>query len=152
MDTDDFPLFPSPFFAGLVTPRLFVSWDFYTEQLGFRTVGEGEGSVRLLHPCGAQLVLLQEEIGTTPAELVCAGDGRGFWLTLEVADARAERRRLGAAAWPTKDLPVTRWWPQGAFSLQDPHGVMVVIKPRERTGGPAVAAQLADVSLPAGAR
>lgn len=132
MTTDDFPVFPSSFFAGVVTPRLYASWDFYTEQLGFRTIEEGEGSVHLLHPCGAQLLLLQEEIGTTPAALVSATDTRGFWLTLEVADVAAERERLTAARLPAEDLTVTRWWPAGSFAVRDPFGVMIVIKPRER--------------------
>lgn len=130
MHPDDFPVFPSPFFAGLVTARLFASWDFYTERLGFRTLSEGGGSVRLQHPCGAQLLLLQEETGQTPAELVSATNGRGLWLTLEVADTAAVRMELTTAGVPVQGLPTAGCWPAGAFAVSDPDGVLVVIAPR----------------------
>jgi catechol 2,3-dioxygenase-like lactoylglutathione lyase family enzyme len=130
MTSDDFPVFPSPFFAGLVTARFAATWDFYTEQLGFRTVTEGGGGVRLMHPCGAQLCLLQEEIGTTPAALVSATRGRGLWLTLEVADAAAEKMRFSADGLATEALPENGAWPADAFAISDPNGVLVIITPR----------------------
>jgi catechol 2,3-dioxygenase-like lactoylglutathione lyase family enzyme len=130
MDSDDFPVFPSPFFAGLVTARFSATWDFYTEQLGFRTVAEGGGGVRLMHPCGAQLCLLQEEVGTTPAALVSATRGGGLWLTLEVADAAAEQMRLSAEGLVTEPLPENGAWPADAFAINDPNGVLVIITPR----------------------
>ena len=130
MIQSDFPVFPSPFFAGLVTRRLFATWDFYTERLGFRTVAESGDSVRLLQPCGAQLVLLQEETGAAPAELVSASNGRGFWLALEVGDVEAERRHLVALGVAVQALPVAGSWPAGAFAVSDPDGVLIVIAPR----------------------
>ncbi|MBP6506097.1 MAG: VOC family protein [Opitutaceae bacterium] len=130
MNPDDFPLFPSPFFAGLVTHRFFSTWDFYTERLGFRTVAESGAGVRLLHPCGAQLGLMPAETGETPAELVSGTNGRGFWLTLEVADAAAERMRLAVEGVPAQILPETTCWPRGAFAVSDPNGVLVVIVQR----------------------
>lgn len=130
MIQSDFPVFPSPFFAGLVTRRLFATWDFYTERLGFRTVAEGGGSVRLLHPCGAHLVLLQEETGAAPAELVSASSGRGFWLALEVGDVESERQHLVASGVAVQTLPVAGSWPAGAFAVSDPDGVLVIIAPR----------------------
>lgn len=130
MQQEEFPVFPAPFFAGIVTRRLFAAWDFYTERLGFRTVAEGGGSVRLLHPCGAQLVLLQEESGAAPAELVSATSGRGSWLTLEVGDVHAERRHLLAAGVIVQNLPVAGCWPEDAFAVSDPDGLLVVIAPR----------------------
>ncbi len=140
MQPDDFPVYPSPFFAGLVTSRLCPTWDFYTERLGFRTVAEGGGSVRLLHPCGAQLVLIQEESGQTPAELVSAVEGRGFWLTLEVADVATERLDLMAAGVPVQSLPAAACWPRDSFAVSDPNGVLVVIMPRsERSRCPVAA-------------
>lgn len=131
MIQSDFPIFPAPFFAGLVTRRLFATWDFYTERLGFRTMAEGGGRVRLLHPGGAQLVLLQEETGATPAELVSATNGRGWWLTLEVADVTAERRELEAMGVAVQSLPCAGGWPVGTFAVSDPDGVLVVIAPRD---------------------
>jgi catechol 2,3-dioxygenase-like lactoylglutathione lyase family enzyme len=135
MTPDDFPVFPAPFHTGLVTPRLFATWDFYTEHLGFRTVHERRGCVQLFHPGGARLTLLQEEAGIAPAELVSATDGRGVWLTLEVADAGTERARLQAAGLATEALPENGPWPQAAFAVSDPNGVLVIITPR--AGPPA---------------
>lgn len=132
MHTDDFPVYPSPFVSGLVTARLFETWDFYTERLGFRTVAEGQGSVRLLHPCGAQLVLICEESGVTPARLVNAAEGRGFWLALEVADAVAERSELTTAGLAVEEVPTSPCWPEGSFSVIDPNGVHVILMPRAR--------------------
>ncbi|MBK8857681.1 MAG: VOC family protein [Opitutaceae bacterium] len=140
MKQDDFSVYPSPFFAGLVTSRFYATWDFYTERLGFRTVSEGGGSVRLLHPCGAQLVLIQEESGQTPAELVSAVEGRGFWLTLEVADVAAERLDLMAAGVPVQSLPGAACWPRDSFAVSDPNGVLVVIMPRSVRARCSVAA------------
>lgn len=132
MSPDEFPVFPAPLHTGLVTPRLFATWDFYTEHLGFRTVYERRGCVQLFHPCGARLTLLQEEAGIAPAELVSATNGRGIWLALEVADAGAERRRLGEAGLSLKDLPENGPWPAAAFAVSDPNGVLVIITPRSR--------------------
>jgi hypothetical protein len=83
-----------------------------------------------MHPCGAQLCLLQEEIGTTPAALVSATRGRGLWLTLEVADAAAEKMRFSADGLATEALPENGAWPADAFAISDPNGVLVIITPR----------------------
>lgn len=130
MTTDDFPVFPAAFFAGLVTRRFFESWDFYTTHLGFRTIEEREVWVRLLHPGGAQLALLREEAGDTPAELVGAMEGRGCWLTLEVADAAAERAALESNGVPTQPTPAAKWWRDGSFAVTDPNGLLVILTPR----------------------
>lgn len=130
MHPQDFPIYPSPFVTGLVTARLFESWDFYTERLGFRTVAEGQGCVRLLHPCGAQLVLICEESGMTPAALVSAVEGRGFWLALEVADVATERSDLETAGLGIEDVPAAPCWPEGSFAVTDPNGVNVIVMPR----------------------
>jgi catechol 2,3-dioxygenase-like lactoylglutathione lyase family enzyme len=128
--TDDFPVFPAAFFAGLVTRRYGESWDFYTTHLVFRTVEERDHWVRLLHPGGAQLVLLREEADETPAELVCGTEGRGHWLTLEVADVAAERAALGDASLRVEPVPAARWWREGSFAVQDPNGVLIIVTPR----------------------
>jgi len=130
MTNDDFPIFPSAFFAGIVTRRYLESWDFYTTHLGFRTIEEHDHWVRLQHHGGAQLVLLREEADQTPAELVSATEGRGHWLTLEVADAAAERNALRAEGLTVQSVPVARWWRPGTFAVQDPNGVLVIITPR----------------------
>ncbi len=130
MTADDFPVFPSAFFAGVVTRLYYESWDFYTTHLGFRTVEERNAWVRLLHPSGAQLVLLEEEADHTPSELVCASVGRGLWLTLEVADVALERNALVSEGVPVQDVPSEKWWCEGSFAVTDPNGVLVIITRR----------------------
>ena len=131
MNPDQFPLFPSPFFAGLVTQRLAATWDFYTELLGFSTLAEGGTWVRLLHPCGAQLLLTAAEAVDTPAELVSATNGCGWWLTLEVADVATERARLTAAGVKVEMMPRNSRWPREAIGVRDPMGVWIVLSARE---------------------
>ena len=108
MTTDDFPIFPSAFFAGIVTRHLEASWEFYTTHLGFHTTDERNAWVRLLHPGGAQLILLREEADHTPAALVSACEGRGMWLTLEVADVVAECRVLAEAGLRVQAVPAEK--------------------------------------------
>lgn len=143
MNPEDYPVFPAVFFTGLVTARFFETWDFYTAQLGFRTVEERGAWVRLLHPGGAQLVLLQEEADETPAELVSATDGRGLWLTLEVADPATERMALTAAGVAVHVVPQRRWWRPGTFAVRDPNGVMIMVTPRPSLVTRIVAAESA---------
>ena len=75
------------------------------------------------------------QAGIAPAELVSATDGRGVWLTLEVADAGTERARLQVAGLATEALPENGPWPAAAFAVSDPNGVLVIITPR--AGPPA---------------
>ena len=139
MTTEDFPVFPAVFHAGIVTARYHETWDFYTTHLGFRTVEERDHWVRLQHASGAQLVLLREEAGDTPADLVSASRGHGWWLTLEVADAAAERAALRNADVPVQSVPTARWWRAGSFAVRDPNGVLVIITPRASLVRPSVA-------------
>ena len=130
MTTDDFPVFPAAFFSGLVTQFYYESWDFYTTHLGFRTIEEHNDWVRLMHPSGAQLILLQEEADHTPSNLVSACEGRGHWLTLEVADPAAERIVLESAGLTIDDVPSDKWWREGSYAVTDPNGVLVIITRR----------------------
>lgn len=130
MITDEYPVFPSAVSTGLVTRRYYESWDFYTTHLGFRTVEERSDWVRLLHHGGAQLILLREEADHTPAELVSASDGRGMWLTLEVADVSAERDQIELEGICTQDVPSKKWWREGSFAVADPNGLLVIVTPR----------------------
>jgi catechol 2,3-dioxygenase-like lactoylglutathione lyase family enzyme len=139
MTTDDYPVFPAAFHAGIVTARYHETWDFYTTHLGFRTVEERDHWIRLQHVSGAQLLLLREEAGHTPADLVSANRGHGWWLTLEVADPGVERAALRDAGVPVHVVPTARWWRAGSFAVRDPNGVLVIITPRASLVRPSVA-------------
>lgn len=118
------------FHPSVVTARFHETWDFYTTHLGFRTTCENGMYVHLTHPNGAQLGLLREELDGLPAELVSAANGRGFWLSVDVADADAEYVRLCAAgvdiAEPIDDKP----WGQRQFLVRDPNGILIAIAHR----------------------
>lgn len=124
-----------PFFPGLVTARFFESWDFYTEQLGFRTLCECDFYVQLVHPCGAQIALLRHELDGPTPELVSATDGRGFWLNLDVADADAEHARLSAAGVTVVSPPQDKPWGDRQFIVRDPNGVLISIAHRQEVRG-----------------
>ena len=125
----------NPFYPGIVTARLFESWDFYTTKLGFRTLRECDYYVQLVHPCGAQVSLLRHELDGPTPELVSATDGRGFWLNLDVADADAEFARLRSEAVsivaPIEDKP----WGDRQFVIKDPNGVLISIAHRKEVLG-----------------
>lgn len=119
-----------PFYPSIVTAKFYETWDFYAGRLGFRTEFESDDYVHLAHVSGAQLGILRHEIDGQRPELVCATDGRGFWLNLDVADADAEHARLAAAgveiAEPVEDKP----WGDRQFMVRDPNGVLIAIAHR----------------------
>ncbi|MBI5381847.1 MAG: VOC family protein [Opitutae bacterium] len=118
------------FRPNLVTAKLYESWAFYTERLGFRTLTEWEGYVHLVHPSGPQLgLLLYEQDGQHP-ELIPAIDGRGLWFSLEVPDADAVYAQLRAAGddligSPEEHPPCGR-----TFAVRDPNGVLIRLTQR----------------------
>ena len=122
------------FVPGLVTARLHETWDFYTERLGFFTVAEHGVYVRLEHPCGAGLALLQEETDGTPAPLVTATDGRGFWLRLDVPEVDALHAALVAAGVPIVEPPNDKPWGERLCFVRDPNGVVICLA-QERAEG-----------------
>ena len=143
MTPTDWPVFPGPFHAGLVTRRYFDAWDFYTERLGFRTVDEGGSWVRLVHPSGGQLVLMQEETNEQLAELVAAVEPRGLWLTRVVADPAARAGELRAGGGEAEASAPGGPGGRDAWTLRDPDGVTILLSRRaggvRRAGGAVVA-------------
>ena len=127
------------FYPNLVSGYFYETWDFYTEQLGFRTVCEHDTYVHLEHPSGAQLGVLRQEIDGQPAELISGTDGRGFWLSLDVADADAEYARLVANGVPVESPPESKPWGDRQFIVRDPNGVLIAIAHRvgSRSEAPA---------------
>lgn len=133
-DLSDGSATPQPevraFFPGVVSARFHQTWDFYTEVLGFRTVSEWDTYVHLEHPSGAQISVLQHETDGHPAELVCATDGRGIWLHLEVTDAVQEHERLRAAGVPLASRLEQRRGGEHQFAVRDPNGILILVTQR----------------------
>lgn len=117
----------APFFPGIVTARFFETWDFYTTHLGFGTVHESNRSLRLVHASGVQLAVLREETEGQPAELISATNGRGFWLSLDVADAESDYSRLldegVAIVSPLEETLLG----EKRFAVRDPNGILIFI-------------------------
>jgi catechol 2,3-dioxygenase-like lactoylglutathione lyase family enzyme len=139
------PMMLRRFHPNLVTARFNETWDFYTEHLGFRTVAEWDIYVHLEHPNGAQLGVLKEEVDGELPELVPATDGRGFWLSLDVADADAEYERLMKAGVTIVAPPQDKPWGERLFVVRDPNGVLIFVAHRVDEHQPEPVAELAGV-------
>ncbi|HEU5078043.1 MAG TPA: VOC family protein [Opitutaceae bacterium] len=115
------------FFPSLVTAKFYETWDFYTSLLKFRTVDECDVYVHLIHESGAQLGILKEETDGAPAELISSVEGRGFWLSLHVANADTEYERLEAERADIVEGLCNRPWGLREFTVRDPNGVLIKV-------------------------
>ena len=140
----------APFFPGIVTARFFETWDFYTTHLNFGTVAESNRELRLVHESGVQLAVLREETDGQPAELVSATTGRGFWLSIDVADAGAVYSRLlDAGVEVASPLIKAADGAEMRFSVRDPNGILVVVKqalPAGKWTGPSCRGEAAPLA------
>lgn len=132
------------FFPSLVTAKFYETWDFYTAVLGFKTLRECDEYVQLSHPSGVQFGLHRHESDGFAPELVSSTDGRGFWLSIQVADADAEYERLEKLGVAGLETPEDRPWGERSFLLRDPNGVVLHISHRIATPIPLVEVSLAN--------
>jgi catechol 2,3-dioxygenase-like lactoylglutathione lyase family enzyme len=129
----DLPASAPAVHTGIVTARFFETWDFYTTLLDFRTIDENDGYVRLQHPSGVELIVLQHELNGDWSELVSATDGRGIWLRLEVEDPASEFERMRAAGIETMRADRGKWR-TASFVFRDPNGILIFVAARNRPG------------------
>ena len=122
------PTQPMKFNAGIITPKVRESKDFYTRYLGFGVTFENEWFVLLHSPGGNSSIsfLLPEQAAQQPLFRPAFG-GQGVFLTVEVPDVDAEYRRIRSLGVPIavelRDEP----WGDRHFSLVDPNGIGVDI-------------------------
>ncbi len=122
------PTQPMKFNAGIITPRVRESKDFYTRCLGFGVTFENEWYVLLHSPGGSSSIsfLLPEQAAQQPLFRPAFG-GQGVFLTVEVPDVDAEYRRIRSLGVPIavelRDEP----WGERHFALVDPNGIGVDI-------------------------
>lgn len=128
------PLATRAFYPNLVTARFDETWEFYTTQLGFRTVAEHHAYVHLAHPAGHQLGLLRHEVDGELAELVSGTDGRGFWISMDVPDVDREYARLLEAGVSMAEPIQNKPWGDRQFMVRDPNGVLIAIAQRLTSG------------------
>lgn len=110
----------------VVTDKLIECRDFYVRLFGFRVIFEATWFVYMTsdgdHPYGIAFMTPDHPSRPPGPE---AFNGKGMFLTLQVADAAAEFERLKKAgveiAYPVEDEP----WGQRRFGLLDPAGMWV---------------------------
>jgi catechol 2,3-dioxygenase-like lactoylglutathione lyase family enzyme len=121
----------------IVTDRLRECREFYGRWFGFRVGFEADWIVWLQGAGDRRpaLAFMHPRHPSTPPS-PAAHRGDGMFLTLQVADARAEYERLVAAGLSC-DLPLTdEPWGQRRFGVVDPAGVWVdVVQQIEPTPG-----------------
>ena len=107
----------------IVTDRLFDCRDFYVCHLGF-VVGFAASWIVWLHNGGKAVAFMHPDHPSRPPGPE-RFSGLGAFLTLQVADATAEYRRLANAGvsfhHPLTDEP----WGQRRFMLRDPVGALI---------------------------
>ncbi len=121
----------------IVTDKHVACRDFYVQWLGFRVVFEASWFVYLAtagaHPFGIAFMAPDHPSRPPGPERF---NGKGMFVTVQVADATAEFDRLSrgglSIAYPLRDEP----WGQRRFALYDPSGTWVdVIQPIDPAPG-----------------
>jgi catechol 2,3-dioxygenase-like lactoylglutathione lyase family enzyme len=116
------------FNAGIITPKVRESKDFYTRYLGFGVTFENEWFVLLHSPGGNSSIsfLLPEQAAQRPIFRPAFG-GQGVYLTVEVPDVDAEYRRIRDLGVPIEVALRDEPWGDRHFAIVDPNGIGVDI-------------------------
>ncbi|HEX8529957.1 MAG TPA: VOC family protein [Cytophagales bacterium] len=116
------------FNAGIVTPKVRESKDFYTRHLGFGVTFENEWFVLLHSPGGNSSIafMLPGQAAQRPIFRPAFG-GQGVFLTVEVPDVDAEYRRLRDLGVPIEVELRDEPWGDRHFAIVDPNGIGVDI-------------------------
>lgn len=114
--------------AGIVTPRLQESRDFYSRVLGFEVVFESDWYILMHSPGGqSQLAFLQPEHPSQDTLFKPAFAGQGMFLTIEVPDVDAVYERITTMGVPVR-IPIRdEAWGDRHFAIVDPNGVGIDI-------------------------
>lgn len=114
--------------AGIVTPKLAATKDFYTHKLGFGVSFENEFYL-LLHTPGhtAEISFLLPDHPSQQPLFQPAFQGRGMYLTLEVDDVDQWYAGLQAKGVPIKIAIRDEAWGDRHFAIEDPNGIGIDI-------------------------
>jgi len=119
---------PMKFNAGIITPKVRESKEFYTRYLGFGVTFENEWFVLLHSPGGnASISFLLPEQATQRPLFRPAFGGQGVFLTVEVPDVDAEYRRIRSLGVPIAVELRDESWGERHFAIVDPNGIGVDI-------------------------
>ena len=126
--TSPAPMQTVKFNAGIITPKVRESKEFYTRYLGFGVTFENDWFVLLHSPGGGSSIsfLLPEQAAQRPIFRPAFG-GRGVFLTVEVPDVDAEYRRIRDLGVPIEVELRDEPWGDRHFAIVDPNGIGVDI-------------------------
>jgi catechol 2,3-dioxygenase-like lactoylglutathione lyase family enzyme len=114
--------------AGIVTTKLQESKKFYQDVLGFGVVFENDFYLLLHTPNKqAELSFLLPNHPTQQALFQPAFNGKGMFLTIEVADVDAVYRLIKTLSVPISIELRDEPWGDRHFAIQDPNGVGIDI-------------------------
>ncbi len=110
------------FYTGIITNKLAVSKQFYTELLGFSIKFENEWFV-LLERDGRELAFMEKGLDFQAPIFRNAYTGNGIWLTIETENVKAEHARLINSGIKIEVSLRTEEWGETHFSVVDPNGI-----------------------------
>lgn len=112
----------------IVTDELVACRDFYARQLGFRIVFEASWFLYMESPGDRPhgIAFMRSDHPSQPPG-PATFNGKGLFLTFQVADAAAEFARLEQAGVPIAHPLTDEPWGQRRFALIDPAGVWLDI-------------------------
>jgi catechol 2,3-dioxygenase-like lactoylglutathione lyase family enzyme len=115
------------FNAGIVTPNLEATKDFYTRTLGWRVNFENDFYLLLGSESGSQISFLQPNHPSQDPLFQTAFDGKGIFITVDVPDVDQTYQKIKASGTPIavelRDEP----WGDRHFAIVDPNGIGVDI-------------------------
>jgi catechol 2,3-dioxygenase-like lactoylglutathione lyase family enzyme len=115
------------FNAGIVTHRFAETREFYTRILGWRVDFENEFYLLLGAESGSQISFLLPEHPTQNALFQPEFNGKGVYITVNVADVDREYERIKALDVPVVIEPRDEPWGERHFAIVDPNGIGVDI-------------------------
>ncbi|WP_198405800.1 VOC family protein [Chitinophaga caeni] len=114
--------------AGIITSKLAESKEFYTEVLQFGVLFENEFYLLLSDPEGNPVIsFLLPEHPSQQALFQKAFQGRGMYLTIEVADVDTFYKEIQQKKVPIKIELRDEPWGDRHFAIEDPNGIGIDI-------------------------
>lgn len=114
--------------AGIVTPKLAETKDFYTEYLGFGVTFENEFYLLMHTPDQqAEISFLLPDHPSQQPLFHKAFNGQGMYLTIEVEDVDQMYHDLKKKGIPIKIDIRDEAWGDRHFAIEDPNGIAIDI-------------------------
>lgn len=112
--------------AGVITPNLAATKEFYTGLFGFKIVFESDWFLLMSTADGGQQVsFLQPDHPSQQQLFQAAFNGRGMYLTLEVEHVEEAYRRIKNLGVPIQVELREEPWGDHHFAITDPNGIGV---------------------------